>query len=225
MTDNPINDLRDAMDALTKPIRSAIWQDELDRDGQHIGQKLTKHVDQSLLYQLRHAISGDLGSHGGGSKAAHERTPFDVAAFTMYEDIDGRVKSWAADAGMKPSWLPVEDVLRAWFTVWTIKVIPDQLVDRHTAILIRWAVSINDLLSPPMKQELTAPCPLCGQMWATVGKGEETESVRALWAVWREIRDESYGMCRSCNHMWQGISAMRQLRISIDDQEAEQAIA
>ena len=225
MSENPINDLRDAMDALTKPIRSAIWQDELDRDGQHIGQKLTKHVDQSLLYQLRHAISGDLGSHGGGSKAAHERTPFDVAAFTMYEDIDGRVKSWAADAGMKPSWLPVEDVLRAWFTVWTIKVIPDQLVDRHTAILIRWAVSINDLLSPPMKQELTAPCPLCGQMWATVGKGEETESVRALWAVWREIRDESYGMCRSCNHMWQGISAMRQLRISIDDQEAEQAIA
>jgi len=225
MTDNPINDLRDAMDALTKPIRTAIWQDELDNHGQHIGQKLIRHEDRSLLYQLRNAISGDLGSHGGGSKAAHERTPFDVAAFTMYEDIDDRVKSWADDAGMTRSGLPVEDVLRAWFPVWTVKVIPDLLVDRHTAILVRWAVGINDLLDPPTKQELTAPCPLCGQMWATVGKGEETESVRALWAVWRENRDESYGMCRACDHMWRGISAMRQLRISIDDQEAEQAIA
>ena len=225
MTANPINDLRDAMDALTKPIRSAIWQDEIDSDGQHIGQKLIRHVDQSLLYQLRGAISGDLGSHGGGSKAAHERTPFDVAAFTMYEDIDGRVKSWALDAGMTRSTAGPELVLRTWFRVWTVKVIPDELVDRHTAILTRWAVSINDLLSPPTKQELTAPCPLCGQMWATVGKGEEAESVRALWAVWRENRDESYGMCRACDHMWRGISAMRQLRISIDDQEAERAIA
>jgi len=225
MSENPINDLRDAMDALTKPIRSAIWQDELDNQGQHIGQKLTKQVDQSLLYQLRHAISGDLGSHGGGSKAAHERTPFDVAAFTMYEDIDGRVRAWAADAGMAPQHTRVEDVLRSWFPIWTVKAIPDQLVDRHTAILTRWAVGINDLLDPPTKQELTAPCPLCGQMWATVGKGEEAESVRALWAVWRDNKDDSYGMCRACDHMWRGISAMRQLRISIDDQEAEQAIA
>ena len=98
-------------------------------------------------------------------------------------------------------------------------------MDRHTAILHRWAVSINDLLSPPTKQELTAPCPLCGQMWATVGKGEETESVRALWAVWRENGDQSFGMCRACDHIWQGISSMRQLRISIDEQEAEQAVA
>ena len=225
MTDNPINDLRDAMNALTKPIRSAIWQDELDRGGQHIGQKLIRHVDQPLLYQLRDAISNNLGAGGGGGKAAHERTPFDVAAFTMYEDIDGRVKSWALDAGMTASGLPVEDVLRSWFPVWTVKVIPDELVDRHTAILVRWAVGINDLLEPPTKQELTAACPLCGQMWATVGKGEETESVRALWAVWRENRDESYGLCRACNHRWQGVSAMRQLRISIDDLEEQRGIA
>ena len=45
MTANPINDLRDAMDALTKPIRSAIWQDEIDSHGTHTGQKLTRHVD------------------------------------------------------------------------------------------------------------------------------------------------------------------------------------
>lgn len=225
MTDNPINDLRDAMDALTKPIRTAIWQDELDNRGQYVGQKLVVHKDNSLLHQLRNAISNNLGGGSNGGKAAHERTPFDVAAFTMYEDIDDRVKSWADDAGMTRSGLPVEDVLRAWFPVWTVKVIPDLLVDRHTAILVRWAVGINDLLDPPTKQELTAPCPLCGQMWATVGKGEETESVRALWAVWRENGDESYGMCRACDHMWRGISAMRQLRISIDDQEAEQAIA
>ena len=225
MTANPINDLRDAIDALTKPIRSAIWQDEIDSHGTHTGQKLTRHVDQSLLYQLRNAISNNLGGGSAGGKAAHERTPFDVAAFTMYEDIDGRVKSWALDAGMTRSGSPVEDVLRAWFPVWTVKVIPDELVDRHTAILTRWAVSINDLVDPPTKQELTAPCPLCGQMWATVGKGEETESVRALWAVWRENGDQSFEMCRACDHIWQGVSSMRRLRISIDEQKAERAIA
>ena len=225
MNDNPIQDLLDAMDAITKPVRSAILQDELDANGTHVGQKLVRRVDPPLLRQLRLAITGDLGSHGNGGKAAHERTPFDVTSFTMYEDIDGRVRSWLLDAQIVPRpGVKVEGLLRQWFPVWTAKILPDGLVERHTAILTRWASSIRDLLEPPTKQELTDPCPLCGQMWAVVGSGEEIESVRALWAVWRRTQDDSYGLCRACDHMWRGIGEMRRLRILLDEREAEKTV-
>ena len=44
-----------------------------------------------------------------------------------------------------------------------------------------------------------------------------TEAIVPVEKVRRENGDQSFGMCRACDHIWQGISSMRQLRISIDE--------
>jgi len=219
--ENPITDLLTAKEALTKPVRTAVMQHAVTADGKNAREEgIRKRTDPSLLEQLRRAITSDLGGAGGSARPARERTSLDVAAFGMYEDIDGRVRSWLADVGERPGKAEVGSLLDHWYVLWTAKAVEDAAVHAHTKILERWAVAITDLLDPPVKQEITQPCPDCGQMWATVGRGEETESVRALWAVWRENADDSYGMCRACDKVWRGVGQMRLLRIAMDDAEA-----
>ena len=223
MTDreNPIADLLTAVEALTKPIRSAFMQHEVtgtDRNARAEG--IVKREDASLLEQLRQAITSDLGGGAGSARPARERTSLDVAAFSLYEDIDGRVRAWLLDVGVRPSSkAELGSILTRWYILWKQKHVEDSAIRAHQLILERWASSIRDLLDPPVKQEITSPCPSCGAMWATVGKGEETESVRALWAVWRENAEESYGLCRSCDKVWRGVGNMRLLRIAMDDAE------
>lgn len=212
MTDDPIVELRDAVDALTLPVTHRL---PVGFDAKH-------RTDIPLLEQLQASISSSVGERSAGGRAARERTPLDVGAFTLHEDIDGRIRSWLTDVGIRPSSksAPAE-ILRRWFVMWKAVKKEDAAVHAHTTILERWATSIRDLLSPPDKVELTARCPKCTAMWATVGRGEETESVRALWAVWKENQDESYATCRACNTMWRGVGQMRQLRIDIDAAEPE----
>lgn len=219
--DNPIADLLTAVEALTKPVHTAFMQHEVegtDRNARTEG--IVKRTDPSLLEQLRAAITSDIGGGAGSAKAARERTSLDVAAFSLYEEIDGRVRAWLLDVGVRPSGkAELGSILVRWFILWKQKRLEDATVHAHQLVLERWASSIRDLLDPPVKQEITSPCPSCGAMWATVGRGEETESVRALWAVWREDPDESYGLCRSCDKVWRGVGMMRTLRIAIDDAE------
>lgn len=207
--DNPVTDLNEKIDELTKPQKHRFTQTSEN------GAVKMVRTASPLLTQLRNLIANSVGAGGGAGKAAHERTPFDVSAFTLYETIDGRIRSWCLDAHI-PVRDELEDSLRAWFVVWTQKTLEDVLVERHTDILRGWVVAIEDLLEPPTKQELTQACPVCGQMWATVGRGEDQESVRALWAVWRVDPNNSYGVCRSCDKVWSGVSQMRQLRIDLD---------
>ena len=222
-TVNPIHELRDAVDALTKPVVVGVFQREVestDRNARPEG--IRRREDECMLEQLRHAISNSLGAGGGAGKSARERTPLDVGAFTLYEDIDGRVRSWLSEAGKDAAAHSTPgEALRAWFAVWTRYEQPDGLVHSFANILHGWKQAIDDILDPPTKQEITAPCPVCGQMWVTVGKGEDQESVRALWAVWRENQDLSFGTCRACDKVWHGVGMMRKMRIAIDD--AEQA--
>src|SRR5690554_1967822 len=101
--DNPIADLLTAKEALTKPVKSAFMQPEVTAEVGSVREEgIRRRVDPSLLEQLRRAITSDLGGAGGSARPARERTSLDVAAFGMYEDIDGRVRSWLADVGERP---------------------------------------------------------------------------------------------------------------------------
>jgi hypothetical protein len=224
---NPINELLEAVDALTKPVKNAVMQHAVESDGKNARPEgIRARQDAHLLEQLRQAITSNIGGIGGAGKAARERTPLDVAAFQLYEAIDGRARAWLLDCGVRPSSAAdAAEVIRRWYVLWKVKPKEDAAITAHTAILARWATQIRDLLDPPTKQELTVHCPVCGNMWATIGTGEETESVRALWAFWRENPDDSYALCRSCDKVWAGVGMMRRLRIQIDDvEQAREAV-
>lgn len=238
MTDQ--NDLLDIIDELTKPTTVTNWQHEhihtwVNLAGQDeepvmvcefeaaharaMNDMLVRHEQDALLDWLQKAVSSSVGRGSGGGKAARERTPLDVSAFTLLEDIDGRVRSWMLDFGETRG--DLKGLLRAWYVKW--RSVPREESDerRHFSIVSGWRQRIVDLMDSPTPVEITSPCPACGQLWVTRGFGVEAESIRALWAIWRERPEDSQASCQGCGKTWHGISQMRSLRIAIDESEAD----
>lgn len=215
------NNLLKALDALTKPQRIAQWQ------GEGEDRKIFKRLDPPLLDWLQEAIGNNIGG-GGGGKPARERAPMDFGAFTLYEDIDGRVRSWLHELGAKPGkHVTPTQMLRTWYTLWNAQIHTDSLNSAYASILEGWEDAIKDKLDPPKRIEITSPCPACGAEFVNVGlkladgsdDPDDVERVRVLNAVERERIEDSYAMCAACNRVWLGVPQMRALRIAIDDAE------
>ena len=216
------NDLLTAVDALSKPQRVAQWQ------GEGESRKIFKRLDPPLLDWLQEAIGSNIGG-GGGGKQARERVPMDFGAFTLYEDIDGRIRSWMAELGATTGKnVTPAQMLRTWYTLWNAQTHTDSLNNAYAGIMEGWAQAIKDKLDPPKRIEITSPCPACGREWVNVGlklmdgsdDPDDVERVRVLNAVEREKIEDSYAMCSACNRVWLGVPQMRTLRIAIDDAEA-----
>lgn len=206
-------ELLDLIDQLTKPDHVHIT-----RNGERV-----VRTDAALIEQLHNAVVGNVGGTGGPSRAARERTPLDITAFTLLEQIDGRARSWCAELDGDDKG-DLTDVLRRWYSLWDRY--PRQEVDtrRRTAIVGGWVTQITDIIDPPTKLEITSRCPECGQRWVTRGVGSDAESVGALTAILRD-GTEFEASCAGCGHRWVGVSRMRQLRIAIDESEKDSATA
>lgn len=214
--------LHAALDRLTKPRQVAEWQGDGD------SRTIFKRLDPPLLDWLREAIANNVGGSGGG-KQARERTPLDVGAFTLYEDIDGRVRSWMLELGARPgNDLSPAQVLRSWYVLWNQYTPSEPIVLAYANTLDGWVQRIEDVIDPPKRIEITAACPMCGQEWMNIGlklddgtdDPNDVERVRVLVAVERENMHESFAMCRACDRVWTGTGEMRRLRIALDDAEA-----
>lgn len=216
-----------ALAELSQPRRVVEWQGEGEK------REIFKRVDPPLLDWLRDCIASNTGGTGGG-KQARERTPMDVGAFTLYEDIDGRVRSWMSELGARAGKnLPASKILASWYTLWIGTNPSDRMIQAYADIMEGWANSIRDVLDPPKRIEITSPCPFCGQEWINVGlkladgsdDPNDTERVRVLVAVERENMDDSYATCRACDRVWKGTGMMRHLRIAMDDAEAARGMS
>jgi hypothetical protein len=226
MTTNTPDPLLVAVDALTKPQQVVEWQEAVPEKG--IERAIKKRTNPPLLDWLALSVANNLGG-GGGGKPARERTPIDIAALTLYESIDERVKSWLAELGAKPGKnVTPTQVLRSWYALWIGGHHNDGIERAYTSVLEAWEQRILDILDPPKRIEITAPCPACGQEWHNLGlkledgtdDPDDAERVRVLNAVERATLQDSYAMCTACNRVWAGVSQMRQLRIAMDDAEA-----
>lgn len=196
------DDLLDAVDALTEKRRIQLWAGVSRRD-------------DSLFVELRKAVVSNVGSGDGASKAARERTPLDVTAFTLLEEIDGRIRSWHLDYASRPTG-DISHALRTWYLMFTRNPKEESDISKHVLILTGWARRIIDIIDPPKTLELTVPCPECGRRWVTRGQGSEVESVAALTASLRGSEDYE-ASCAGCGRRWAGVSQLRRLRILIDE--------
>ena len=221
-----MSELLEAVDALTKPQLVAQWQ------GEKGAQTIFKRTDEPLLARLRDAIRNNIGGNGGG-KQARERTPLDVGAFQLFEDIDGRIRSWMLGIGGTAGRnLEAEAILRSWFVMWSAGQHEPFEVVRFTTTIEGWVRQINDKLDPPNQIEITSGCPICGAEWMNTGTKladgsddpNDVERVRVLIAVEHENMDDSYAMCRACRRMWPGLGQMRTLRILLDDAEMAKGV-
>lgn len=218
--------LLEAVDALSKQQHVAQWQEEVPEQG--IVRQIRKRVNPPLLEWLAESVGNNIGG-GGGGKAARERTPIDIAALTLYEEIDGRVRSWLDELGARPGKdISSTQALRSWYALWIGRQHTEGLEQAYVNILEKWEQRINDILDPPKRIEITAPCPACGQEFVNIGlkledgtdDPNDIERVRVLNAVERERIEDSFVMCSACDRVWTGVPQMRQLRIWIDDAEA-----
>lgn len=207
--------LLDAVDALTKPIAVVNTI-----DGKMVRRRFADgrpNDDPPLLDQLLARIQASMGDRVGAGRSG-SGVLIDATAFETHEDIDGRLRTWILDLGGTPGARALtRELLRHWYRLYIAGVHPVGEDERYREVLVRWERRILDVLTPPKRIELTAPCPVCGQEFHRTGNDE---IARVLNAFERESLETSYAMCAACDRVWTGVSQMRWLRILMDDAEA-----
>ena len=117
-----------------------------------------------LIDQLGNSIEGHRGT--GNRGVARSLPPVWTDAVDLINDIEAAAKSW-------PRVLPAPNIAPAkppTTTVQRIRALPDRRwrpqdcgrLQKITLALNGWAVDIGDLLHPPRRMSLAAPCPACG---------------------------------------------------------------
>lgn len=196
-----MNDTRllDAIDALTKP------HDEIVHDGERY-----RHVKQDpLLQQIRDAMYGDLGRTSSGRSSGADRSILVLEAFTIYEDIAGRIEGWHRKITGERKRGTAEDTLRAWYAAFNAKQNEPHRVEHAIVELRRYADRIKGFFDAPRIKEIEGACPIeeCGYQYSL---NEEGAMSTALFAAYKEGEDP-YVKCRRCEAVWTGNRTLIQL--------------
>jgi len=160
-----------------------------------------------LMADLRRAISGDMGrSVSGSSSNPQTRSVLDLGAFTLYEDISGRIEAFhKALTGSRPRETP-EATLRAWYVAYRAFF----MSGKYTAVqtvrvrnqLGTFVHRIQTYLDPPRVKELSGACPIdgCGMEHY---KSPAGATQTALYASYK-TGEEPFAKCRACGSEWVG---------------------
>ena len=176
-----------------------------------VTQLSTRHLDRRsgqlrapLLGQLRGALRPSLGKTQDGHSGVGERSVLNIAAFDLYEDIDGRIASlWlmATETGRLRG--SPEKNLQAWYVAfaatWAFGEISDAQLLLALARTSSFVTRIENYFDPPLVREVLAPCPTCSQRYAIVGGVR----VSALYVEYRR-GSELMARCHCCPSVWAG---------------------
>lgn len=208
-----VEKIRLVVDELTLNHEDHQWQDQLTDTGKPNGRALVKLPREALITQIRAAIYGDLGKTHGGHLLARERNLMDLGAFTLYEDITGRIEGhYRYLIGARPV-DPPETALRQWFIAFNNNFrrgdYPDLIMHRTLTELRSWSRRISTYFDPPRVKDLLGPCPIetCG---ATEVGAEDEAKQPALYVTYRSD-EEPIVRCRNCGTYWEGRFALYNL--------------
>lgn len=164
-----------------------------------------------LLQQLRESISSSTGRTHRMAVPLAERSPLNIAAFDLYEDLDGRIAVLAGDAQGRP-----EDRLRAWHLAFEASRHLGEVTEVEwltmVALVGDWVRRIDAMFDPPLQREILAACPMCSVRHILSTQGLQQS---ALYAEYRR----GYALvarCRACNERWTGEAQLIALARTID---------
>lgn len=195
-----MRDLLEAVDALTKPVRVLVPQD----DG--VEPFTTRLVHAPLLEQFRAEIFHSTGSGGGGGASSSERAPIDFDMFTLYELIDGKIRSWE----YAPRKGDLVDTLRKWYSVYQVHATEPE---PYLSELRSFKTLIESRLDGGKRLELMFPCPSCG---VEVYVRDDTRA-RALTCHVMDPANLSWVNCAVCGERWE-YSRLQELQESDCDE-------
>lgn len=225
--EDPITELLNAVYSLTKPITDPVWQDKPDARGISRGRTLAIVNRPALLVQLRSAISSSIGSPsntiaGGGAQLGG----LNIGAFTMYEDIEGRIRAaWFEVSGERSKDAP-EVLLPRWYVhvknlhlagLWS-----ESLVRTWRSVIRGWAKGIDSMFNPEVVKELVGPCPNPGcQLSRIVDRDGVGQS--ALYLHYGDD-NEPEAVCRSCGWAVTGPRSLLELGYHLGATVDEEAL-
>lgn len=180
------------------------------------GRLLTIRKRAPLLHDLAAARSASVGT-GGGKKALHERVSLNIGASELHSEIETAVRDWLLHTGYRrgpAAWPPLDRLLVAWWS--RVYLDPHLEPQQYAARLAAWISQITDLVDPPHRFEIEAPCPTCGATTVTVDDGGEPKRARALLGTERDP-DVRFITCRACGDTWHGLAGGHRLAAEIRD--------
>lgn len=206
---DPVADYLAAVERLTRPHLVPITTP----DGERLGERLEAPLLQTLAANTG---SGTTRAHAGGGDQAHTRSPLNLGAVGLLAAVRERVLADYAElvgGGARP------DVIPALFATRLMAINEHRAgrrapgwLDAQTRRLNGWAQAIADLLDPPMRIEVTSPCPRCGARWVTDPQGDEQPALSSTYCdVHAQVSE-----CRGCGATWVGIDGARRLRSELD---------
>lgn len=179
----------------------------------------TGRLVEPMLEQVREAISPNIGRTHSGHSGSAERAPFDLEAFMLYEDIEGRIASlWlmATETG-KLRGSP-EKNLQAWFTAFDAAWVRNEISEAQLLLALSriggFISRIENYFDPASMSEILAPCPEagCGERYWLDRAGNRQSALIVVYRPGREL----VGRCRCCAQEWHGDAQLVQLAKAID---------
>ncbi|WP_213816197.1 hypothetical protein [Glaciihabitans sp. dw_435] len=207
------NYLLDAVDALTKPVRSKVIQDS--PDAAMPGTSVATVELPSLLDQLDEAIRGTIGIGGSGS-LANERNMLNNDALHRFVTISSMIKDWAraVKIPVKTGDLP-GPMLRAWFIAFTAAGQPSLEAERfYSRQMNGWAAQISAMFDPPRTRDLPDACPVCeATEWWNPETGQKYPRPLVIsFHDGPDLLDRGKGLCRACDTTFR----IRELALAIE---------
>jgi len=176
----------------------------------------TRTPQRPLLVRLRANIRPSLGKTHSGHSGAGERNVINLAAFELYEDLDGRIASLYVMATDLPSLGRPEANLIGWHRAFRGAWLRREITEAQELLALTrlgsWVRRIEDLFEPPVVKELLAPCPVCGMRWKLDRDGTRHST---LYAQYRPGSVVEAG-CRACNTRWLGDAMLVSLAKAIE---------
>jgi len=221
VTDDRTNALLDAVDALTKPIRSKVIQDGPIGSGL-AGQKTVTIEQAPLLTQLEDAIRATIGKGGSGS-LANERNMLNVEALHKATIIRSQIREWAQAVNIEAR--PPDktgDILRRWYAAYTLRPTTLDAERFYVRQMETWSGQIEAMFDPPRIHDLPNPCPVCGASeWVndTDGLRYNRPLIIQFKPDGPDLIQQATGMCRACLKVW----SVRELAYAIETNEEETA--
>lgn len=177
---------------------------------------------EPLLVMLREARYPNLGrTRGGGGNG----DVLDMQAITMYENIDGIVRSWINHYRVRAE-PELTDAVRQLHDIINTEYAGDRLEDpdRMFGMFGIWVQQIEDRFDPPHEYEITVPCPAivadsgekCGAERIPIGDEPEPgkpDDRPHKWAVRVQVKTGRalVAECFSCEAIWVGDKALGEL--------------
>lgn len=196
------NELLEAFEALTKPVRGKVLQPDEKKPG---GVKVTTVVLPCLLDQMRAAITASIGGSTRGASDPSTRNILDTDALYTLMRIDTMVKSWARIVGAPVTKNDTARTLRGWYPRYTLKPTIEAKDRFYIRKMRSWAGEIKAKLDRPNVMDLPDRCPVCGNdTWWSTATHEEYK--RPLIIEYRpdgpDMVQNARALCRACEQVW-----------------------